>query len=247
MAFTGIQFSKLCYTPNSEVIRKTTENTDFKIKDIIHLHNTTMIVAQYTGNTDFTVIAFSGTDNYSKQNIVTNWGLRLKQHDQGRVHAGWLALFNQFRSAIQHAATAENILWTGHSRGAVIAALAQAAVGKGVLYSYGCPRFADGDWITANTLPHWRFVLRGDPITRLPPRFLGFRHHGVRIVVPENTQSFDITDGFVLGELSKDWQLISYTVRDWLRGRQPGRHHRSMTYQNCFAHIADSAVNPANE
>ena len=46
------------------------------------------------------------------------------------------------------------------------------------LYTYGSPRVGNKDFIKSVNVKHHRWVNNNDAVTRVPPAFLGFRHHG---------------------------------------------------------------------
>lgn len=242
MAFTGIEFSKIVYGQNREQIADLFKNTNFNLLYFNNIEDTNLMIANYALDSNFLIVCFSGTHDYSIKNIKTNWNLRLLKNKVGRVHTGFYKLFTAFDKILRPYIQQNQILWTGHSRGGVLAALSQAYFGNGVTYSFGCPRFADKEWVISNTLPHYRFAFANDPVQYLPPKILSYKHHGVRIELREDQIFDDIeygnTDNFTVNDLTQDWNLIRYSVRDWLRLKSTGTHHYQETYSNCFQKIA---------
>lgn len=239
MAFIGVEFCKLAYFDNPIIVEKNLENTNFKLIDFKSIQDTNLVVAHYTQDTDFLVFCFSGTRDYSIKNIKINWDLRLEKFILGRVHSGFLKLFRDFEKIIvKHIKNHKNILWSGHSRGGALSGLAQSFYECGVNYSFGCPRFGDAEYAKNNPLPHYRFTFDNDPIQYLPPKFLSYKHHGKRIKLQEDEIFNDIdsneTNVFQVNELTRDWHLIKYAVKDWLSGKNSGRHHYKETYSKCF-------------
>lgn len=238
MAFSGVEFSKLAYSQDRDSIEKNLENTNFNIIYFNDIEDTKIIIANYALDSNFTVVSFSGTKDYSLQNIKTNWNLKLKKFTSGRVHSGFLNLFYKFEKIINQYVTNNNILWTGHSRGGALAGLCQSYYGCGVNYSFGCPRFGDKEYSANNKLPHYRFTFATDPIQYLPPKILSYKHHGKKIELSEDKIFDDLDnideDNFKLTELTRDWNLIKYAVKDWISGKNSGRHHYKENYSECF-------------
>ncbi|KAH6589186.1 hypothetical protein BASA50_005733 [Batrachochytrium salamandrivorans] len=114
------------------------------------------------------------------------------------LHSGFSENYQGVRAAVQkHLIDAMkkyptySVVFTGHSLGGALASLAivDAAVYHGVakakkmsLFSYGQPRTGNNvfaDW--ANGLPFkgvYRVTRMRDPIPRLPPKVLGYKHFG---------------------------------------------------------------------
>jgi len=243
MAFTGVEFSKIAYSSDRDLLHKTLENTNFNILYINNIEDTNLIIANYALNSNFLVFSFSGTKDYSYKNIKTNWNLLLKKTETGRVHSGFTKLFAAFKKIVSPFVKNKNILWTGHSRGGVLAALCQAYYQRGVTYSFGCPRFANREWVKNNTLPHYRFTFANDPIQYLPPKILSYKHHGYGIELEENKIFNDLeninNNNFAINDLTYDWHLIKYSVVDWIRGRAPGLHHYKENYSDYFRKITE--------
>lgn len=242
MAFTGIEFSKIVYSKNGEHIADLFKNTNFNLLYFNNIEDTNLIIANYYApNSNFLIVSFSGTHDYSIKNIKTNWSVLLTKQKNGRVHSGFNRLFDKFEKILQPYILQNQILWTGHSRGGVLASLSQCHFGCGVTYSFGCPRFADKEWVANNPLPHYRFTFANDPIQFLPPKILSYKHHGIRIELREDQIFDDVGSGdtvnFTINNLTHDWNLIRYSVRDWLRLRPTGTHHYQETYSNCFKKI----------
>lgn len=86
------------------------------------------------------------------------------------------------KTAAQHPSS--KVVVVGHSLGGAIATIAAAEIRKhGIeadLYTYGAPRIAGAalsDFITNQKLGgNFRVTHDDDPVPRLPPLFLGFRH-----------------------------------------------------------------------
>lgn len=237
MAFTAAQFLKLSYFKKHSHIHRSVRNTDFNIKEIIDLDNTRLIIAQCNSNPNFLVFTFSGTKNDGVKDYLINLNCSLtKTITNNPVHRGWYAHYLKFQNIIKdYQKDKTSILWAGHSRGAALAAISQDEFSKGVVYSFGSPRYTNKLW--RSSLLHYRFYFDNDPVIYLPPRFLGYRHTGIRIKIPENSlfndKEFEISD-LNQREFSRDWRLISHSVKDWLRGKPVSQHHKTNNYCKCF-------------
>ncbi|KAH6577155.1 hypothetical protein BASA62_001013 [Batrachochytrium salamandrivorans] len=114
------------------------------------------------------------------------------------LHSGFTANYQGIRAVVQkHLIDAMNqyptysVVFTGHSLGGALASLAMvdAVVYHGVekakkmsLFSYGQPRTGNNvfaNWV--NTIPFkgiYRVTRIHDPIPRVPPKMLGYKHFG---------------------------------------------------------------------
>lgn len=234
LAFTGVELCKLSYyTPTSEMIKEL-NLYGLDIKEFIETPKTNLLLLHYKPE-NFYFFIFTGTKDYSWDNIFYNWQLYRTLWRGGWVHSGFLFSYYQIKSHIEDLLItheiSEKIVWAGHSRGGTIATLACSDWGKGVVYSYGSPRFGCCLWREANRhVPHWRFVLEGDPIQFLPPRVLGYKHHGIRVLLPEIDFKKGSLSDFTSEELTRDWGLIRTAFREWARGNKVGRRHWNETY-----------------
>ncbi len=78
----------------------------------------------------------------------------------------------------------------GHSRGGAVGLhLAQTIKTADIpveLCSFGSPRAASIDWVRQANFTHCRVVHRRDLIPHLPPRILGYEHHGAVYVIDDD-------------------------------------------------------------
>jgi predicted lipase len=112
-----------------------------------------------------------------------------------RVHAGFELQYIRLRPKIINATAAladrypdYQILFTGHSLGGSLATFAAVDfhdrygfADRISLYTFGLPRLGDSKWARyVNSLPFaqrmYRFHRKGDPVVRLPFRFMGYEH-----------------------------------------------------------------------
>ena len=149
----------------------------------------------------------------------------------GCVHEGFREAFSDvsdWLDEIIQRKTADQTLWiAGHSLGGALATLAVAhcaAMGVPVqgIYTYGCPRVGDAEFVAR--LPrqsHYRFVHRDDWVPTVPPEILGYTHAGaLRAIGTATPRKFwdDVTKG--IDELSASVKSIVREMR-WDMGDLP--------------------------
>ncbi|WP_082828677.1 lipase family protein (plasmid) [Tistrella mobilis] len=68
------------------------------------------------------------------------------------------------------------IFLTGHSLGGALALLSGIWIEHEAVYTFGMPRVCEGDLVSELPPCHYRYELEGDPVTKVPFEWLGFRH-----------------------------------------------------------------------
>lgn len=134
------------------------------------------------------VVVFRGTEPDDFNDIRTDVdAILIVAETVGKVHRGFKREADRIWEAIEP--VLRNIpkpLWfTGHSLGG---ALATISAGRCVLssvpsspeglFTFGSPRVGNRRFINFVKLKHYRWVNNNDIVTRLPPRWLGYRHAG---------------------------------------------------------------------
>lgn len=120
----------------------------------------------------------------------------------GKVHGG-------FKDEVDHLwpelelALAENTLplwFSGHSLGAAMATIcasrcqrASISSSPAALYTFGSPRVGDHEYRKHVKLQHYRWVNNNDIVTRVPPVWMGFHHHGQRIYLDRRGRVRNLT------------------------------------------------------
>lgn len=133
--------------------------------------------------------AFRGTEP-SKLNDVTA-DLKLIKNSAmagGKVHSGfqdevndlWMDILKEIEHNEQ-LKIKKDIYMCGHSLGAAMATIASTRHAPVELFTFGSPRVGGPKFIRNITCPHLRFQNNNDIVTRIPPAWLGFRHHGEMI------------------------------------------------------------------
>jgi len=137
--------------------------------------------AYVVGNKDRITVAFRGTEPTEKSDVFADLEAT---HERG-FHEGFFEEYEKLELKV-HAEVAKlmgrkarPVYVTGHSLGAAIASIFCFYYPEAeALYTYGCPRNAA--WSKAKELkvPHFRCVNNNDIVPKVPPVFLGFKHHG---------------------------------------------------------------------
>ncbi|KAI1853683.1 hypothetical protein JX265_003983 [Neoarthrinium moseri] len=139
------------------------------------------------------VITASFRGSHSVRNWITNLVFVQELCDLTTgclVHTGFLAAWKEISSPVLTAIAAAkkahpdySIVFTGHSLGAAIATLGAAYVrNKGYaidIYGYGSPRVGNKEfvaYVTAQAGAEYRVTHLDDPVPRLPPIILNYRH-----------------------------------------------------------------------
>ena len=133
--------------------------------------------------------AFRGTEP-SKLNDVTADLKLIKNAAQagGKVHSGFQQEVNDLwmdvLAEIEHndqLKVRKDVYMTGHSLGAAMATIAATRYQPHELFTFGSPRVGGGKFIRNIKCPHLRFMNNNDIVCRIPPAWLGFKHHGEMI------------------------------------------------------------------
>lgn len=184
-----------------------------------------------------TVLAVRGSNNI--RNWITDFIFPFQNCDltkDCKVHTGfataWSEIADEATKAINSARRAHpnyKVILTGHSLGGAVATLGAAYLRKaGIpldLYTYGSPRVGNDKfttWFSSQKGGQWRVTHESDPVPRLPPMGVGYRH-----VTPE----YWLTGG--------DTWKIDYTV-DQIRvchGIANAECNAKLVLPDIFAHL----------
>ena len=126
-------------------------------------------------------------DATSKLNDVTA-DLKLIKNSAmagGKVHSGFQDevndLWMDILKELEHNSNLKiqkDVYMCGHSLGAAMATIAATRHQPVELFTFGSPRVGGPKFIKNIKCPHLRFQNNNDIVTRIPPAWLGFRHHG---------------------------------------------------------------------
>ena len=197
------------------------------------------------------ILVFRGTEPTQWADIKSDLKFRkvtsldIDGKSEGRVHRGFKAALDMVWDDInQHMveckAIDKDITITGHSLGAALATLVAGRLNNPnvVLYTYGSPRVATDKWNKCQKFTHYRFRNNNDIVTRVPPRWLGFKHNG-------EIEYFDYKGMYNTG--SGSW----YMFNNWMMGMYRGwfslagwdsfsDHDISSYYKLCRSQMIDN-------
>jgi len=140
--------------------------------------------------------AFRGTEPSKLNDVMADLNV-IKQTAMagGKVHGGFQKEVNDLwmdvLAEIEHNDGLRNVkdVWmTGHSLGAAMATIAATRHAPEELHTFGSPRVGGPKFVRHITCDHYRFMNNNDIVCRIPPAWLGFRHHGAMIYFDRNGQ-----------------------------------------------------------
>jgi len=133
--------------------------------------------------------AFRGTEPSKLNDVMADLNV-IKQTAMagGKVHGGFQKEVNDLwmdvLAEIEHNDGLRNVkdVWmTGHSLGAAMATIAATRHAPEELHTFGSPRVGGPKFVKNIKVKHYRFMNNNDIVCRIPPAWLGFRHHGEMI------------------------------------------------------------------
>lgn len=137
-------------------------------------------------NADTIVLAFRGTEPKEFSDIAADlkaW--KRKSKTEGMVHAGFYDYLEKIWPLVlselgPKSRQKKKLYICGHSLGGAMATLAASRLSAKITacYTYGSPRVGGKVWLQRQAFTHFRYVNNNDMVPRVPPRLLGFRHHG---------------------------------------------------------------------
>jgi triacylglycerol lipase len=133
--------------------------------------------------------AFRGTEPSKLNDVMADLKL-IKNAAQagGKVHSGFQEevndLWMDILAELEHndqLKVRKDVYMTGHSLGAAMATIAATRYQPHELFTFGSPRVGGNKFIKNIHCSHLRFMNNNDIVCRIPPAWLGFRHHGEMI------------------------------------------------------------------
>ena len=145
------------------------------------------------GNDADCILACRGTEPHDVNDVKADVDAAFAVIETvGRVHRGFNTEVDDLWPKIAHQLMGETrtIWFCGHSLGGAMATICagrcfhdpEVPDPEG-LYTFGSPRVGDKQYINYCTVEHVRLVNNCDIVPRLPPRLLGFRHHGKELYI----------------------------------------------------------------
>jgi len=134
-------------------------------------------------------LAFRGTEPSKLNDVMAD--LKVVKNTAkagGKVHGGfqqevddvWLEIVKELDKNDQ-LKVRKDVYITGHSLGAAMATISATRYQPSALFTFGSPRVGGKHFIKNIKCPHYRFMNNNDIVCRIPPAWLGFRHHGEMI------------------------------------------------------------------
>ena len=183
-ALIGAQLSAIAYM-NEKPAMTAAKKIGFTSVRLVSNDGAEMIVCKNSKELWF---AFRGTepsklnDVLADLNVIKNTAMA-----GGKVHGGFQKevndLWMEVLSDVDHNQQLKNprtIYLCGHSLGAAMATIAATRLNGQVehLFTFGSPRVGGPLFVKNIKCPHMRFMNNNDIVARIPPAWLGFRHHG---------------------------------------------------------------------
>lgn len=139
--------------------------------------------------------AFRGTEPSKLNDVMADLNvIKNAAKAGGKVHSGfqkevndlWMDILEELEHNDQ-LKVRKDVYFTGHSLGAAMATIASTRYPKAEeLHTFGSPRVGGPKFVKNITVPHYRFMNNNDIVCRIPPAWLGFRHHGEMIYFDRN-------------------------------------------------------------
>ncbi|KAJ1860797.1 hypothetical protein LPJ73_001230 [Coemansia sp. RSA 2703] len=157
---------------------------------VAHKDDTREIIVSWRGST----VLMDWIADFSFAPVI--WPAEI---DGSMVHTGFLGAYKGASEKIKHVLRGlverhpdYKIVLTGHSLGGAQAALAAADIvlshpewtSKLELYTYGEPRVGNSvfaNWLSSQPIPMYRVVYRGDLVSQVPFRQMGYQHHAQEV------------------------------------------------------------------
>ena len=139
--------------------------------------------------------AFRGTEPSKLNDVMADLNvIKNAAKAGGKVHSGfqkevndlWMDILEELEHNDQ-LKVRKDVYFTGHSLGAAMATIASTRYPRAEeLHTFGSPRVGGPKFVKNITVPHYRFMNNNDIVCRIPPAWLGFRHHGEMIYFDRN-------------------------------------------------------------
>ena len=189
-ALIGAQLSAIAYMNEKPAITAA-KKLGFTSVKLVENDGAEMLVCKSPKELWF---AFRGTEPNQLNDVLAD--LKVFKNTAaagGKVHGGfqkevndlWMDVVKDLDSNLQLKNT-RTVYFTGHSLGAAMATIASTRHKPEGLFTFGSPRVGGPLFIKHIKCPHMRFMNNNDIVCRIPPAWLGFRHHGVMIYFDRN-------------------------------------------------------------
>ena len=189
-ALVAAQLSAHAYK-NEKAAVNAAKNLGFAWVKLISRDGAEVLVAKDRNDLWF---AFRGTEPSKINDVMADLNLiKGAAKAGGKVHSGFQKEVNDLwmdvLAEIEHndqLKIRKDVYMTGHSLGAAMATIAATRYQPHELFTFGSPRVGGPRFVKNIKCPHMRFQNNNDIVCRIPPAWLGFRHHGEMIYFDAN-------------------------------------------------------------
>jgi len=190
-AVVAAKLSAIAYLNSDKKIQFECKKLGFPWAKLVSKDGAEVLIAKDRNDLWF---AFRGTEPSKINDVMADLNM-IKQAAVagGKVHGGFQKEVNDLwmdvLSEIEHndqLKIRKDVYMTGHSLGAAMATIAATRYTPAELFTFGSPRVGGPRFIKNIKCPHYRFMNNNDIVCRIPPAWLGFRHHGQMIYFDRN-------------------------------------------------------------
>jgi len=181
------KLSSIAYNDNVKEVKSQVKKLGFTT---VEFYNRDGAQAYRFMNKEDLVIACRGTQPAEWNDISADLkAVPVVAETVSRVHQGFKAEVDELWPMVLEdlvAKSPKQMLWfCGHSLGAAMATIMasrcmyeEAVPDPQELYTYGSPRVGWRGYVVHLGVQHHRWVNNNDIVTRVPPRLMGYKHHG---------------------------------------------------------------------
>ena len=177
--------SDLVYEDLNSVIRKKIYKMGYTNVRFLDIDGAQAYICK--SDTQITFV-FRGTEPKEPSDVVADlkaW--KEKSRVAGKVHDGFYGELEKLWDKVYLTAMKnrnKDCTITGHSLGAAMATICAARLQSVfnkeiVLYTYGSPRVGNKEFVDILNVEHHRWVNNNDAVTKVPPSWLFYKHHGM--------------------------------------------------------------------
>lgn len=190
-AVVAAKLSAIAYINSEKKIESECKKLGFPWAKLISKDGAEVLVAKDRNDLWF---AFRGTEPSKINDVLADLNMiKAAAVAGGKVHGGFQKEVNDLwmdvLSELEHndqLKVRKDVYMTGHSLGAAMATIASTRYTPTELFTFGSPRVGGPKFIKNIKCPHYRFMNNNDIVCRIPPAWLGFRHHGQMIYFDRN-------------------------------------------------------------
>lgn len=190
-AVVAAKLSAIAYINSEKKIESECKKLGFPWAKLISKDGAEVLVAKDRNDLWF---AFRGTEPSKINDVLADLNMiKAAAVAGGKVHGGFQKEVNDLwmdvLSELEHndqLKVRKDVYMTGHSLGAAMATISATRYTPEELFTFGSPRVGGPKFIKNIKCPHYRFMNNNDIVCRIPPAWLGFRHHGQMIYFDRN-------------------------------------------------------------